>query len=215
MPPEERLTRYSERNKMEVFQCPQLSDEWYKLKCGVISASHFSEVLNTGSGRKTYMMRLLAERMTEQPQEGYSNSNMEWGIETEPQARQYYQDLHEVEIEQVGFVKMNDDVGCSPDGLIGDDGIIEIKCPLPSTHLDYIIKNKLPSTYVPQVQGQLWVCDRQWCDFVSFDPRVTKRPYWSIRIERDENYIKKLSEAVNQFVEEIHELEIKLQESEF
>lgn len=200
---------------MEIFQCPQLSDEWYKIKCGVISASHFSEVLNTGSGRKTYMMRLLAERMTGQLQEGYSNSNMERGIEIEPQARKYYQDLHEVEIEQVGFIKMNEDVGCSPDGLIGDDGIIEIKCPLSSTHLNYIIKNKLPSAYVPQIQGQLWVCERQWCDFVSFDPRVAKRPYWPIRVERDEDYIKRLNDAINQFVLDLKSLEYNLEKSQF
>lgn len=199
----------------EIIYCEQLSEEWYQIRLGLVTASHFSDVLNKGSGRKTYGMRLLAERMTGLPQNGYSNANMEWGIETEPAAREYYEALHKVEVEQVGFVKMDDNVGCSPDGLVGEDGTIEIKCPLPSTHLDYIIKNKLPSQYVPQVQGQLWVCGRQWCDFISFDPRVTDRPYWSIRVERDDAYIETLKQAVEQFVFELRTLVEKIKKSEF
>ena len=200
---------------MKIINCEQLSEEWYTARLGMVTASHFSEVLNKGSGHKTYLMKLLAERETSLPQINYSNANMEWGIETEPEGRAYYETLHDVKIETIGFVKMDDDVGASPDGLIDSDGTIEIKCPLPSTHLGYILKGKLPSTYVAQVQGQLWVCNRQWCDFVSFDPRVRKRPYWSLRVERDEEYIEGLAKAVKQFVADLKSLETRLVKSTF
>ena len=85
-----------------------------------------------------------------------------------------------------------------------------IKSPLPSTHIRYIIENRLPPIYKPQVQGQLWVTNRKWCDFVSFDPRITSRPFWKIRVYRDESYIEALSDAVNTFVVELLELEAKI-----
>jgi len=194
---------------MKMYQCVQGSDEWFAVKLGKVSASHFSEVLNKATGRKTYMYRLLAERLSGEPQESYNNKAMETGIETEPEARAYYEALHG-QIEQVGFVELNDDVGCSPDGLVGLDGLVEIKCPYPSTHIQYIDKNKMPANYIPQVQGQLWVTGRKWCDFVSFDPRVKARPFWMIRVQRDEKYIKVLSLAVETFVGEMKELEEKI-----
>lgn len=156
------------------------------------------------------MMKLLAERMTGVPQESYSAKWMEEGSECEPQARDYYTGLHNVIVEQVGFIQMGDDVGASPDGLVDEEGMIEIKCPFPSTHLGYILKGTLPSIYEPQVQGQLWVTGRKWVDFISFDPRVSSRPYWSIRIIRDEPYIRDLETAVEQFVYELKTLEEKV-----
>ena len=197
---------------MNIIHCDQLSDEWYTARLGKLTASHFADVLSAGSGRETYMMRLLAERMTGQRYMGYSDKNMEWGIETEPQARDYYEWVTDEKVEQVGII-FADEVGASPDGLVGDKGLLEIKCPLTTTHLGYIIKNKFPVKYKPQVQGQLLITGRQWVDFVSFDPRYLKQPFWCIRVERDETYLMKLSAATAAFATELSELQKKLEKA--
>lgn len=199
---------------MEVIKCEQGSEEWYKAKLGIVSTSNFDKVLNSGTGRGLYMRRLAAERLTGITQPGYSNDNMENGLDLEGAARSYY--LNNSEVEQVGFVKRDDWVGASPDGLVGKDGLIEIKCPLPSTHIDYILKGKMPTCYRPQVQGQLWVTKRDWCDWVSYCPTVKGRPFFSVRILRDEKYINVLRLAVEQFVTELKEMINKItEETEF
>lgn len=191
----------------EIIYCEQLSDEWFQARLGIPTASNFSKILAKGQGktRKAYMMKLLAEIETGIPQESYSNSSMEWGIETENQAREYYKGYKKVEVEQVGFIKCSG-IGCSPDGLIGEEGLLEIKCPDSSTHLEYILANKMVSTYIPQVQGQLLVTGRKWCDIVSFDPRVTNRPFWCIRVGRDENKIAEIQKACDAFLYDLNEL---------
>lgn len=170
---------------------------------GCVTASMFSEVLSKGTGRNTYMMKLLAERMTGVQEESYTNKYMEWGTEIEPQAKAYYSQLNNRELIEVGFVKNQEWVGVSPDAFVGDIGLYEGKGPKSSTHLSYILKNKLPTHYKPQIQGQLWVTGHKWCDFVSFDPRVTDRPYWSVRVLRDEKYIIALDKAVKIFLNEL------------
>ncbi len=198
------------KNELKIFDCEQLSDEWYAIKLGKVSASHFSEVLNKASGRKTYMFRLLGERLSGESYEGYSNRTIERGSEVELQARAYYGALYG-EVKQIGFAQLNDYVGCSPDGLVGDDGLIEIKSPQPNTHIRDIIEDRLPCTYKAQVQGNLWVTGRAWCDFISFDPRVKIRPFWKTRVYRDEEYIvETLAKAVEVFVKELIELEGKI-----
>jgi len=193
-----------------IIYCEQRSPEWFQARLGRVTSSHFDEVLSKGSGRKTYIMKLLAERMTGQPLETFSAKWMEEGTETEPQAREYYAQLNDQKVVQVGLIQLGDDIGASPDGLVNDDGLIEIKCPFPSTHLGYILKNELPSEYKAQVQGGLWVSGRHWTDFISFDPRVKSRPFWSIRVERDDRYIKELKTAVEQFAEELRTLTEKV-----
>ena len=194
-----------ERIIVKIFECEQQSDEWFAVRLGKVTASHFSDVLNKKTGRKTYMFRLFGERLSGEPYEAYSNKTMDRGSEVEAEAKAYYEALYGV-VEQVGFVELNDNVGCSPDGLI-KDGLIEIKCPFPSTHARYIINNILPAEYRPQVQGQLWVTGRKWCDFISFDPRVKDRPFWKIRVYRDEKYIKELAIQVTMFVNELKSFE--------
>lgn len=191
----------------EIIYCEQQSEEWFLAKLGIPSASNFSKILAKGQGktRKAYMMKLLAEIETGIPQESYQNSSMERGVETEAQAREYYKGYKKVEVEQVGFIKRNG-LGCSPDGLIGDDGLLEIKCPDSSTHLEYVLADKMVSVYIPQVQGQLLVTGREWCDFVSFDPRVQKRPFWCIRVERDNKKLKEIKDACSDFIKELNEL---------
>ena len=160
--------------------------------------------------RVNYMADLIAERMSGETEDGFCSDAMKRGIEVEAEAREYYEGFNHVTVDQVGFCKLTEDIGCSPDGMVLDAGLIEIKCPNHSTHIKYILNDKMPSKYVNQVQGQLWVTDRKWCDFISFDPQIKQRPFWSIRVMRDEAYIQKLAVEVNQFIIELEELVKKI-----
>ena len=193
----------------------QGSDEWLALRYGWITASKFKDVKAGGAGktRKSYMYQLAAEAITGERIETYSNEYMEWGTATEPQARAMYELDSGNTVEEVSFIKLNevDKIGCSPDGLIGDDGMIEIKCPKTTTQIETYLSGKMPSGHRAQVQGQLWVSGRQWTDFVSFDPRIDgESSYFCVRIERDEEYIKELEEACFKFAKELKEMVIKL-----
>ncbi len=187
----------------------QGSPEWDAVRVGRVTASNFSAATSKGKGsppsktRKDYMIKLVAERLTGLPAESYSNKAMEWGSETECAAREYYEALNNVSVRQVGFIARDDDVGGSPDGLVGDDGMLEIKCPFSTTHIKYILAGKMPAEYVKQVQGNLWVAERKWCDFVSFDPRVKQRRYFCKRVYRDEVLIKEQHIKVIMFVDEM------------
>jgi len=202
---------------MIIHNCQQGSDEWLALRLGKITASKFNAVLAKGQGktRRAHMVQLAAEILTGEQQEGYSNGAMEWGTEQEPFAREYYESLNDCVVGQVGFVELSEWVGVSPDGLVGEDGLIEIKCPNSTTHITTILSDKFPSTYKPQIQGQLWVTGGKWCDFVSYDPRIKNRPFFSVRVERDEAYIKELEIQVTIFTTELKEMIEKLTASKF
>jgi putative phage-type endonuclease len=190
----------------------QGSDEWYAIRLGKVTASNFDAATSKGKGtapsktRKDYMIRLVAERLTGLPQDSYKNAAMEWGSETEQDAREYYEALNGVSVRQVGFIARDDDIGCSPDGLVGDDGMIEIKCPFSTTHIKYILADKMPTEYVKQVQGQLWVAERKWCDFISFDPRMKQRPYFCTRVSRDDGFIPEQETKIYQFVADMKDM---------
>ncbi len=191
----------------------QGSDEWHEIRLGCITASRFKDVIAGGQGktRLAYMRELCAEIITGQRQESYSNEYMQWGTETEPQARDYYTLLTGNDVEQVCFCKVSHSgivgVGCSPDGLIGDDGLIEIKCPKTTTQIETFLSERMPTIHKPQVQGQLMVTGRKWCDFVSFDPRINgKSSFFKERIYRDEKYIDELQSKINQFKKEAYKL---------
>lgn len=193
----------------------QGSDEWLAMRLGWVTASRFKDVLSGGKGltRKAYMYQLAAEAITGERQESYSNQYMEWGTETEPQARAMYEFDTGNEVEQVSFCvwKPEHKIGISPDGLIGDDGGIEIKCPKTTTQIETFLSGKMPSSHKAQVQGSLWVTGRQWWDFVSFDPRIDgEASYFCVRVERDEPYIKELEEKCLAFEAELIEVINKL-----
>ncbi len=198
-----------ERLIMEIIDCIQGSEEWLLARLGKVTASRFKDVLSKGEGktRKTYMKQLRAEILTGKPlRNSFSNKAMEWGSETEVAAKQAYANETGCEVVQVGFVVMSEWVGGSPDGLVGDQGVIEIKCPNTVTHLDYIDKDTVPTGYYAQMQGILWITGRQWCDFVSYDPEVKCRPFFCKRSKRDETYIKALALVVKKFVKELEEM---------
>ncbi len=191
----------------------QGSSEWDLIRLGKVTASNMSCVLAKGrdggksKGRAGYMLRLVAERLTGESQEGYGNANMDWGTETEDAARSHYKAIQGVTVEQVGFIELDSGaVGVSPDGLVGDDGMIEIKCPLTTTHIEYIMAGKFPATYKAQVQSQLWVAEREWCDFISFDPRMKSNKMFKVRVYREPDYILDMSAKTKAFLEELKAL---------
>lgn len=195
---------------IEIIDCDQGSESWFQARLGCVTGTGFSQVLNKKTGRKTYMLKLLGERMTGVPAYSYHNKYMDDGKETEPLAREAYEILTSTEVVQVGFVKSAEWIGCSPDGLIDDDGLLEIKCPIPSTHCKYILGSRMPAVYRPQVQGNLWVTGRKWADVVSYVPTMANQQLWRIRVRRDEEYIAELSKEVDKFLKELSELEHKI-----
>lgn len=189
----------------------QGTDEWKKARLGHVSGSSIADVMAKGKSgeaitRKKYKTRLVAERLTHEVSESYTNASMEWGIATEPMARQAYEVSHETLVDKTGFwmhptIKW---LGCSPDGLVGDDGLVEIKCPNTTTHIDYLWADEVPSEYYKQIQCQLWVTGRQWCDFVSYDPRLPIRNQLFVkRCNRDENLIATMEVEVLAFLGEV------------
>ena len=202
---------------MIIHECQQGSPEWFAARLGKVTASNFADAIAGGQGivRKKLMIKLIAERMTGLPAESYSNKAMEHGTATEQEAREYYEALNGVSVRQVGFIERDEDTGASPDGLVGDDGTLEIKCPFPTTHIKYILADKMPADHVKQVQGGLWVAERKWCDFMSYDPRVRQRPSFIARVYRDEDDIKELHIKITMFITDMQKLMERLTASPF
>jgi len=178
---------------MIVYNMPQRSPEWYKIRSGIITASAARNVL-TPSLRNEYMYKLISEILTGQSEVIETNQHMQWGIEYEEEARQWYIEKTGNQVEEIGFAisDFNAGIGCSPDGLVGDGGLIEIKCPMSKTHIKYVMTG--PKTeYVQQMQFQMLVTGRKWCDFVTYDPRMPESAKGAIhRIDRDEQMLWKM-----------------------
>lgn len=195
---------------IEVFDTiEQGTPEWLRARMGIPTASEFATVMAKGEGktRRTYMLKLLGERLTGEPSESYSNGHMERGKEMEAEARDMYEFMRDVECKQVGFIR-NGDRGASPDSLVGIDGGCEIKTKLPHLQLDVLLRDRLPPEHVAQCQGFLWVAEREWVDFVSYFPKL---PLFVKRVFRDEIYIKTLAAEVAAFNAELCELEARFQ----
>ena len=194
--------------------CEQGSSEWLLMRLGKVTASRVSEVVSKGRGKapsksaETYMIELIAEALTGESKPFFINDAMRWGTETEPQARNMYEVNNGfVSVKEVAFVEHNEQVGISPDGMIGDDGLLEVKCPATTTQLKRALSDDYSADYKPQIQMQLWVTERKWCDFVSFDPRLDcAAGYLQQRVYRDEEYIEEMKTKVYAFVEKMNEL---------
>lgn len=188
----------------------QRSPEWFALRTGLVTASKVSDVMAvTKSGpsamRKNYLADIVAEKLTGERREGFSNAAMQWGTDMEPQARAAYAFLHDADVAEVGFVTHDGvpGLGASPDGLVGDDGMVEIKCPNTATHIDTLLTGKMDRKYVLQMQTQMACTGRAWCDFVSFDPRLPAAMQLFVhRVQRDEKLIAEIEAAVTEFVAE-------------
>lgn len=184
----------------------QGSDEWFALRAGIPTASEFAKIY-TATGKAstsadTYMYNLLAEWLIGPQGETYTNEHMERGKELEDEARDNYVFLSDNDVEQITFAYKDERrlVGCSPDGLIGNDGLLEIKCPAPHTHVKYLLGEKLPTNYVSQVQGQLWVTGRKWCDFLSYHPNAEPL---LVRVLPDEKWQKGFEAQIDKFIEKM------------
>ena len=194
--------------------CEQGSEEWLSMRLGKVTASRVSDVMSKGRGSapsklsETYMIELIAEILTGKSKPFFENDAMRWGTETEPQARAMYSvNNNFVDVVEVAFVEHNSQIGISPDGLVGDDGLFEAKCPNTTTQLKRALSNDYSADYKAQIQMQLWVTDRDWCDFVSFDPRLDcEAGYLQQRVMRDEEYIEEMKIKVYAFVEKMNEL---------
>lgn len=200
----------------------QGSELWHKARLGHVTASNVSDVMSKGKDGKdsktryNYLMRLVAEREAQKtPEGGFSSAAMEWGKEQETYARIAYEVSRGTFVETTGFwlhptIKW---LGVSPDGLVGDDGLVEIKCPNTTTHLEWWLAGKTPAEHIKQIQCQLWVTNRRWCDFISFDPRVRKsKQLFVSKVERDEKLIAEMEAAVITFLEEVQSVINKLGE---
>lgn len=191
----------------------QRTDEWYQARLGCVTASRTSDILaKTKSGystsRANYMADLIVERLTGKAPEGFTSSAMQWGTETEPQARMAYEIITGNEVTETGFVlhPQIEGFGASPDGLVGEDGLIEIKCPNTNTHINTLLDEKISHKYVIQMHVQMLCTERDWCDFVSFDPRLPIDMQLFIkRVERDKKLADEILGEVVKFLEEIDE----------
>ncbi len=161
------------------------------------------------------MRKVAGERLSGIKEESYSNANMEAGLELEASARAYYEKVNNCIVEQVGFIKKDDWIGSSPDGLVGDDGQIEIKCVIPSTQIATILKGSMPTEHIKQVQGQLFVSGRKWCDFVSYCPLLIPRPFFSVRIYRDEEYLHNLAVELEMFIADLKKMIDSITKNQF
>jgi putative phage-type endonuclease len=194
--------------------CEQGSAEWLAMRLGKVTASKVSDVLSKGRGSapskmsETYMIELIAEVLTGNSKPFFENDAMRWGTETEPQARAMYAVNNDfVDVKEVAFVEHNEQIGISPDGLIGEDGLLEIKCPNTTTQIKRALSNDYSADYKAQIQMQLWVTEREWCDFLSFDPRLDcEAGYLQQRVFRDEEYIEEMKVKVYAFVEKMNEI---------
>lgn len=190
---------------MQVYDCEQGSEDWFKCRAGIPTASMFKTVTARGRAdsesktRRSYMLRLAGELITGEPAETFSNHHMERGRIMEGEARDYYAFLKDVEPQQIGFIRSGGK-GCSPDSLIGENGMVEIKTALPHLLIDMLLKDAFPSDHVAQTQGQLWIAEREWVDLVVYWPNM---PTLVKRAYRNDAYIKELSAAVDQFNEEL------------
>lgn len=189
----------------------QRSDEWFAARLGKVTASRVADVIaktKTGpsASRENYSTQLVLERLTNKQADSYTNAAMQWGTETEPMARQAYELKRGLFVNETGFVdhptiEMS---GASPDGLVGTDGLIEVKCPNSATHMETMLTQKVPAKYIPQMMWQMACTGRNWCDFVSYDPRFPENLQIFIeRVTYDPTYVRMLELEITQFLDEV------------
>ena len=189
----------------------QGSPEWFAARLGKVTASRVADVIaktakGYGASRANYAAELIVERLTGAREEGFKSAAMQWGNDNEPGAREAYEFKSGLWVDQTGFIihPRIKDAGASPDGLVGEDGMLEIKCPNTATHLDTLSSGKPAGKYVTQMQWQMACAERAWCDFVSYDPRLPDElRLFVVRVERDDAMIESLEAEVIAFLVEL------------
>ena len=198
----------------------QRTEEWFAARLGKVTASKMNDVLakiksGEAAMRKNYKMQLATERLTGKQTDFYMNQAMQDGIDREDTARQIYEIVRDIKVEQVGFIDhpVIEMAGASPDGLLPDNGILEIKCTIETTHTTNLLERVLPSRYQAQVQWQMACCNANYANFVSYNPNFEpKLQLIYVEVERDEDYIAMLEEEVNTFITEVDDIVNQLRE---
>jgi len=196
---------------MIIIDVEQGSPDWHAYRCGRVTASRVADVMaktksGWGASRANYAAELIAERLTGVPATGFTSPAMQWGVDTEPKARLVYAMVQDVEVQKVGIVQHPTlSMSCaSPDGLVGDDGMVEIKCPTVATHIETLLGEAVPGKYVLQMQWQMACAERKWCDFVSYDPRLPGEMQLFVRrVPFDPEVARDLAANIGQFLAEI------------
>jgi hypothetical protein len=192
---------------IEIIDCDQGTPEWFAARLGIPTASEFHTVMAIGPKggksltRVAYLNKLVGEVLTREPMQNFVSADMERGKIMEDEARDLYSFTRDIELDRVGFIR-NGDKGASPDSLIGDDGGLEIKSAAPHIQVARLLADQVPSEHVAQVQGNIWVAEREWWDFVSYCPKL---PIFIKRVYRDEDYIKSLALHVDNFNAELRQ----------
>lgn len=189
----------------------QRSDEWFAARLGIVTASRMADVMartktGYGAGRANYMAELICERLTGASADRFASAEMQWGTDVEPQARAAYEFLTDSSVTETGFHlhPSIDGLGASPDGLVDEDGLLEIKCPKTGTHLDTLISETIPQKYVLQMHTQMLCTGRSWCDFVSFDPRLpAELQIWIKRVHLDADLAAEIETEARKFLGEL------------
>lgn len=193
---------------MEIFTCEQNSPEWVQARLGIPTSSQFQAIMTKrrngapSKTRHTYLMKLAGERVTREPMDSVTTFHMQRGKDMEAEAAALYAFLHDVEPQRVGFIR-NGEAGASPDALIGDSGMLEIKTKLPHLLLAVSLEDVFPAEHYAQCQGQLWIAERDWIDLLVYWPGV--EPFIK-RAHRDEPYIAELAKQVAAFNAELDEV---------
>lgn len=192
-----------------VEDCPQGSPQWFAARAGIPTASNFSKVLAKGEGktRRSYMLELAGQILTGEIEEKTQNDHMKRGNLMEPEARDMYAFMHDVNPITVGFMRRCG-AGASPDALVNNNGLLEIKTKLPHLQIECLLADRMSPEHLAQVQGQLWISEREWCDFVSYWPKL---PLFVKRIYRDDAYIKNLELQIGVFNSELQSLVSEIQ----
>jgi hypothetical protein len=186
---------------LEIFDCEQGGSAWFECRRGLPTASKFSTIMAKGEGktRSEYMRKLAGEIITGEPSEQFSNVHTDRGSAMEGEARETYAFITDAELSRVGFMR-NGNKGASPDSLVGLNGGLEIKTALPHIQIDRLDRNRLPPEHKAQVQGNIWLSEREWWDFVSYWPRM---PMLTVRVYRDDEFIKQMADEIDRFNEEL------------
>lgn len=203
---------------MNVVSCDQRTAEWFAARLGKATASRIADIVartktGWGASRANYAAQLVAERLTGTPTEMFQNAAMQWGTDTEAEARDAYRVHRLCAVDEIGFVDHPTIAmaGASPDGIVGTDGLVEIKCPNTATHIATLQGQSVPAKYLTQIQWQIACTGRQWCDFASYDPRLPESMRLFVRrVDRDDAEIASLEAAVAEFLSEVDQTVINL-----
>lgn len=181
----------------------QRTDEWHSVRAGKITASSFHTLLGNSETKKTLLLKITAERITGKCiEDNYTNGDIERGVELEDEARSKYQEETFNLVEEIGFAELDEYVGCSPDGLVGDDGLIEIKCPRETTFLSQVISGRIKPEYITQMQFNMYVLNRKWCDYVMYSETLG---LFVKRVDRDDKLIEEIKTCIEECKKAIQE----------